>query len=177
MPVAWRIGDEGDGWAIARYLLEFERGGFVMNGRLRRKFARVQQYVKQAIGNCSDYEAAALRSRLVDIDIDLLALAAAELRVALSFQAGDSPGTEAMILKLEFTELLQRIEALGVAALCDASLAFDRQPDLNGFGTAALLADARTLVGSYLNNRAATIYGGSSEIQREIVARTIAGST
>ena len=176
VPADLLVGSEGEGWNIARYLLEFERGGFVMNGMLRRKFERVRAGAEAALAQASRTEAAALRARLVEIDIDLLALAAAEeLRVALSFEAGGSPGPEAMVLKLEFTELWQRIESLGVALLGGRALAFAHNPETARQLARDPRADDRALVGSYLNNRAATIYGGSSEIQREIVARSVAG--
>jgi acyl-CoA dehydrogenase len=80
-----------------------------------------------------------------------------------------------MVLKLEFTELWQRIESLGVALLGPRALRFDPNPEAARHVPVDPLADDRALVGSYLNNRAATIYGGSSEIQREIVARSVAG--
>ena len=125
VPADLLVGREGEGWQIARYLLEFERGGFVMNGMLRRKFERCRALAVTALAGASRTEAAALHARLVEIDVDLLALAAAELRVALSFEAGGSPGPESMVLKLEYTELWQRIESLGVALLGDRALAFD----------------------------------------------------
>jgi acyl-CoA dehydrogenase len=176
VPVELRVGQEGEGWQIARYLLEFERGGFVMNGMLRRKFERCRALSGAALAGASRTEAAALHARLVEVDVDLLALAAAELRVALSFEAGGSPGPESMVLKLEYTELWQRIESLGVALLGGRALAFDPNGEAARRTGADARADDRALLGSFLNNRAATIYGGSSEIQREIVARSVAGS-
>jgi acyl-CoA dehydrogenase len=172
VPVEQLVGAEGAGWAIARYLLEFERGGFVMNGLLRRKLARCESLAVLALTAAAPLEAATLRARLTDLQVDLLALAAAELRVALSFEAGTSPGPAAMVLKVEFTELMQRIESLGVALLGGRGLGF-----VAGEAMASVARDtvAQALLGSYLNNRAATIYGGSSEIQRDIVARTVVG--
>jgi acyl-CoA dehydrogenase len=172
VPVEQLVGAEGAGWAIARYLLEFERGGFVMNGLLRRKLARCESLAVPALAAAAPLEAATLRARLTDLQVDLLALAAAELRVALSFEAGTSPGPAAMVLKVEFTELMQRIESLGVALLGSRGLGF-----VVGEAMASVERDtvAQALLGSYLNNRAATIYGGSSEIQRDIVARTVVG--
>jgi acyl-CoA dehydrogenase len=175
VPADQLVGREGEGWQIARYLLEFERGGFVMNGMLGRKFRHVSTLAARMLPTADEIEAASLRARLAAIEIDLLALAAAELRVALRFEAGGSPGTEAMVLKLEYTELWQRIESLGVELLGAQALRFDPNTD-GSFGAAPdARASARALLGSYLNNRAATIYGGSSEIQREIVARAVAG--
>jgi acyl-CoA dehydrogenase len=172
VPVEQLVGAEGAGWAMARYLLEFERGGFVMNGLLRRKLACCESLAVPALAAAAPLEAATLRARLNDLQIDLLALAAAELRVALSFEVGTSPGPEAMVLKVEFTELMQRIESLGVTLLGSRGLVFVADASM---ASAERDTVAQALLGSYLNNRAATIYGGSSEIQRDIVARTVVG--
>jgi acyl-CoA dehydrogenase len=170
------VGSEGEGWTIARYLLEFERGGFVMNGLLARKLERCRALLSPAAAAASASEAGAMQTGLAQLEVDLLALAAAELRVALSFEIGSSPGPEAMVLKVEFTELMQRIESFGVALLGQRALGFaghDSAVAMNA--DAGRDAIAQALLGSYLNNRAATIYGGSSEIQRDIVARTVLG--
>jgi acyl-CoA dehydrogenase len=172
VPADQLIGAEGEGWSIARYLLEFERGGFLMNGLLGRKLERCRVLARELPERASASEAAALRARLVELEIDLLALQAAELRCALSFETGSSPGPEVTVLKVEFTELMQRIESLAVALLGPRGLAFssDGSPAAD-----ARSAAAHAALASYLNNRAATIYGGSSEIQRELIARNIAG--
>jgi acyl-CoA dehydrogenase len=169
VPADLLVGAEGEGWRIARYLLEFERGGFIMNGMLRRRFERCRTLAATAVPAASAIEAAALQSAMVELEIDLLALATAELRVALSFESGSSPGPESMVLKVEFSELMQRIEALAVALLGGRGLQF-RAAETGG---AVEDAVAQAVLGSYLNNRASTIYGGSSEIQREIVARSV----
>ncbi|MFO1427760.1 MAG: acyl-CoA dehydrogenase family protein [Steroidobacteraceae bacterium] len=172
VPADQLVGAEGEGWNIARFLLEFERGGFIMNGMLWRKYRRCAALAPEVLAAAEPAEAAVLRARMAGIEIDLLALQAAELRVALGMEKGVSPGPEAMVLKVEFTELMQRIEALGVALLGPRALGFvppgsQRRDDR--------AADDRALLGSYLNDRAATIYGGSSEIQRELVARNLVG--
>ncbi len=87
----------------------------------------------------------------------------------MKFDESDNPGPDATALKIQFTELMQRIESLGLAVIGARSLEFTETA--NGPGTKAETA----LVGSYLNNLAATIYGGSSEIQRELIARNIVG--
>jgi acyl-CoA dehydrogenase len=176
VPAEQLVGGEGEGWTIARYLLEFERGGFVMNGLLARKLERCRALLSPAVAAASASEAGALRACLAQLEVDLLALAAAELRVALSFETGSSPGPEAMVLKVEFTELMQRIESFGVALLGQGALRFagHESADAIDAGTGRDVI-AQALLGSYLNNRAATIYGGSSEIQRDIVARTVLG--
>lgn len=160
------VGTEGQGWEIAMYLLDFERGGFVMNGFLRRKFERYCALRPAASGRV---DAEGVEVQRQKIDIDLHALFAAEWRCALTLGESHSPGPDATTLKIQFTELMQRIESFGLAMLGASGLEFT--PSIDGVGTTLPSA----LVGSYLNNLAATIYGGSSEIQRELIARSIVG--
>lgn len=169
VPADQLVGEEGQGWRIARYLLEFERGGFIMNGLLRRKLERCRALAASVFPDPTVDEARALRARLADIDIDLLALEAAELHCALEQQHGHTPGPEASALKLEFSEIIQRIEETAVALLGPGALAF-----AHGAAREAAKPD-QAILETYLNNRATTIYGGSSEIQRDLVARNLVG--
>jgi acyl-CoA dehydrogenase len=171
VPIANLVGEEGGGWGIARYLLEFERGGFIMNGILGRKLERCRALAGKALAVSSDAEANALRERIADLEIDLLALEAAEMKRALEQEAGHAPGPEASVAKLEFTELLQRIEHTALALLGPRSLEFSAE----GAGADVERRASYAIVGSYLNDRATTIYGGSSEIQRELIAKHLVG--
>jgi acyl-CoA dehydrogenase len=163
------VGAEGDGWRIARFLLEYERGGFIMNGLIRRKLERCKA-LAAASANAQSDEVRSLRARIAELDIDLLALEAAELQNALAQEGGGTPGPEASVLKLEFSELMQRIEATALALLGTRSLAFE-----HGARDGQAASVDAAIVGAYLNNRATTIYGGSSEIQRDLVARNLVG--
>jgi acyl-CoA dehydrogenase len=169
VPVDQLVGEEGQGWKIARYLLEFERGGFIMNGLLRRKFERCRALAAEVFPDRTVEEGRALRERLAEIDIDLLALEAAELQCALEQQHGNSPGPGASALKLEFSHLIQRIEEVAVTLIGAGALPF-----AHGTALEAATAD-QAILETYLNNRATTIYGGSSEVQRELVARNLVG--
>lgn len=166
VPAANLVGAEGDGWTIARYLLEFERGGFIMNGLLRRKLAQCDV----AAGTLPEgLELQTARARIVDLEIDLLALEAAELRCAVDLEAGRTLGPAASFAKLAFSELLQRIEELRLVLAGPRGLEYTAaQPE-------ASVPLEQAAVGRYLNDRALTIYGGSSEIQREIIARQLIG--
>ena len=171
VPAANLVGQEGDGWRIARYLLEFERGGFIMNGVLGRKLARCRALARTALGAARPTEAFALRERIADLEIDLLALEAAELNSALEQEAGGTPGPAASVSKVEFTELLQRIEQTALGLLGPRSLEFSGAAAESHKGAGV----EQAIVGDYLNDRACTIYGGSSEIQRELIAKHLVG--
>jgi acyl-CoA dehydrogenase len=165
VPASQLVGGEGEGWAIARYLLEHERGAFIMSGLLTRKLARC----KALVGNvepASRNEHSANLARIADIEIDLLALEAAELRCALDLETGRTLGAEASLIKIEYSELMQRIESFSLEALGPASLEFSSE------GEASV---SQAMVGAYQNNRATSIYGGSNEIQRELIAKHLVG--
>jgi acyl-CoA dehydrogenase len=173
VPVDHRIGDEGQGWTIAKYLLEFERGGAIAAARLRAALERVVA-LAQARGALDDPDLA-LAVSAVEVDVD--ALEATELRVMATMQVGQNPGgLVSSMLKLRWSELQQAITRLGVRALgADALLWEPARPlHLHEPGS-GLDDDARPVVAQYLNARAYTIFGGSSEIQREIVAREVLG--
>ena len=165
VPAAQLIGHEGEGWSIARYLLEFERGTFIMSGLLARKLARCKVLAVDVSAHHVE-EGRTLLAQIAHIEMDLLALEAAELRCAQDLEGGRTPGAEASLIKIEFSELIQRIEALTLTALGGSALAYCDEGDSSEQGA---------IVGSYMNNRATTIYGGSNEIQRELIAKHLVG--
>ncbi|WP_192649213.1 acyl-CoA dehydrogenase family protein [Sphingopyxis sp. OAS728] len=154
VPQANRLGGENEGWSVAKHLLTFERGGKYapgLIGRLERLRAR------------DDIEPV-LRAQLDREAVTLKALQALEMKAMRG--VGGNAALYASALKVLGTETAQRIdtlacEAAGYAAWADA----DGQTP----------ADLAVAVPRYLNDRAATIYAGSNEIQRDLIARTMLG--
>jgi acyl-CoA dehydrogenase len=173
VPLANRIGEEGQGWTIAKYLLEFERGGAIAAARLRATLERVVA-LADARGALDDADLA-LAVSAVEVDVD--ALEATELRVMATMQVGQNPGgLVSSMLKLRWSELQQAITRLAVRALGADALAWETERPMHLNPPPSGLDDeARPVVAQYLNARAYTIFGGSSEIQREIVAREVLG--
>jgi len=173
VPVTDRIGDEGQGWTVAKYLLEFERGGAIAAARLRAALERLVALAERR-GLLDDPDLA-LAISAVEVDVD--ALEATELRVMATMQVGQNPGgLVSSMLKLRWSEIQQSITRLGVRLLGADALAWESARPMPDAVSAAGLDDAaRPLVAQYLNARAYTIFGGSSEIQREIVAREVLG--
>jgi acyl-CoA dehydrogenase len=165
VPAAQLVGDEGKGWTIARYLLEFERGTFIMSGLLARKLARCKALAAQVSADHAE-EGRTLLAQIAHMEMDLLALEAAELHCAQELEAGRLPGVEASLIKIEFSELIQRIEVSALAALGGSGFVYHDAHDAG---------EQDAIVGSYMNNRATTIYGGSNEIQRELIAKHLIG--
>jgi acyl-CoA dehydrogenase len=159
------VGEENQGWSIAKRLLEFERSG-VYGPRTRRILARTERIARTDGAAWASY---AFRRRFAEASIALDALEAAELRLLSEPRAGDS-GVSTSILKLAGTEVMQRTTELALwASGTDACYrVIDHEGGVRGNEGAISMA-------RYLNARAATIYGGSSEVQRNILARTALG--
>ncbi len=174
IPVANRVGAENDGWTVAKYLLQFERGGGFQGARLKTALRRIKAIVRDAFAGD---DARAFRRRLAELEAEVEAMAFGEMRVisGLSTGAPVSDATASM-LKLKASETMQKVtelalEALGVYAPAD-------QRDALGAGANAAAVGpgwGLTTTARYLNSRAASIYGGSSEVQRNILARTALG--
>ena len=165
VPRANLVGREGQGWEIALYILERERGGFIMGGRLRRKLYGLRQLLAASVGKDStagqrrhDYERA-----LGLLDIDLQAFEYSELRLLEAWAGGRPAGLEASVAKIDIADLVQRMDELAVQVLGPRAIA-------------AAAPVAPHAVRTYLANRAVSIYGGSSEIQRTLVARSLLGA-
>lgn len=172
IPVANRVGGENEGWTVAKYLLEFERGAGASASRLRRQL-RSARAIAEAEGFWS--AEAEFRRRWATIDIELQALDYAEREAAAALSAGRSVGdATASRLKLTVSGLLQRITELAMEALGPFADADQRGALGMGANAPPVGPDyALTPTAKYLNSRAATIYGGSNEIQHNILARII----
>ena len=168
-PVSGLVGAENDGWTVAKYLLTHERGG-QWSPRLRKQWTRLAGMLAARPDGDPD-EIASLRRRLADLAVGLDAQEATEHQILSTLSAGGSPGPASSMLKMQGTELLQQLDEVGVIlaghyAAVDQSRALHQLNVQLGVGP----VDALASTARYLNNRAATIYAGSSEVQRNILA-------
>jgi alkylation response protein AidB-like acyl-CoA dehydrogenase len=165
VPVAHRIGEENKGWTYAKALLDFERGGIAGVGAARQSVARVHELLRRrADAEGAKVVSPSLQGRLRQLEIDLMALEATNARL---LGTGKPPRMEEVsMLKCLGTELRQSVHRLqlDVAGEEGASLARD------AFG---LDAELHGLTPSYLDARKFSIYGGTNEIQRNLVARAL----
>jgi hypothetical protein len=158
------VGEENAGWSYAKFLLGNERVGVAPVAATKRALATVKQ-VAQDTGQLEDPLIAA---QVVELENELLALELTALRVVASSSDG-KPHPASSVLKLKGTELQQAVSELMVDLGGTLALA-------SGAGGGSDVPDwARAAVPTYLNYRKASIYGGSNEIQRQIIARTILG--
>lgn len=176
VPQANRVGAENDGWTVAKYLLEFERGGSFAPG-LRVRLKRLRGIASRAseIGPPMVDEPA-FATRLVQLEIKLEAIQMTEHRVASALASGQNPGPLSSMLKTQGTEALQEIEQLSLELAGHYALAGARS--MNGHGandTGVGTPHSALAAARYFNSRAASIYGGSNEIQRNIIARLVLG--
>ncbi|MBL8383208.1 MAG: acyl-CoA dehydrogenase family protein [Burkholderiales bacterium] len=176
VPVSCRLGEEGQGWTIAKYLLEFERGGAITSGRLYTALDRVRRLVDGGDGGTPRVLTADDALAFAAVEVDIRALEATELSVMSTLAVGQNPGSVSSLLKLRWSEIHQSITRLGLRLLGPDVLAFEPERPLYLHAQGGVLDDvARPVVAAYLNARAYTIFGGTSEIQREIIAREWVG--
>ena len=170
VPVSNRLGGENDGWTVAKYLLEFERSGG-SSADIEAALKRLRAHIIES-GNAD----AGLRARLEAASILLEAISTTEQRIVASLSAGRPPGPAASMLKVQRTEMMQRIDELAVEASGQFANVYEPvtwHPESNADPVGP---DALTVAtAKYLNNRAGSIYGGSNEVQRNIMAKAVLG--
>ncbi len=174
VPVSGRLGEENDGWTVAKYLLEFERGGGSAPG-LKVSLDRLRTMAREERGDgVALLDDPAFRGRLAAAEIAVEAIEVTEHRVMTALSAGKNPGPASSMLKTQGTEAMQRIDELAIETAgyyAGVDQIEAREPGSNETPVGpehSLVAMPR-----YLNNRAASIYGGSNEIQRDIMARLV----
>ena len=175
IPVENRVGEENQGWTVAKYLLEFERGGSYA-ARIRGLMRQVKAAAAAEAGDDGGtlWEDPDFRRKTLSLEVELAAVDWTERRVIAGMSSGRPVGdSTASMLKLKGTETMQKATELALEAIGGYAAA-DQRDSLSAFANTAPVGPehARTPVARYLNTRAATIYGGSSEVQRNILART-----
>jgi alkylation response protein AidB-like acyl-CoA dehydrogenase len=176
VPVANRVGDEGRGWSIAKFLLGNERTSIADTGpklRLLRHLKFLHAEFDADPSNSAGLKAV-VRTALADLEIQLLTLCNLEAHYVDLWMAGQKMGAEASILKIRGTEILQALSELALRLEGPMAAAHDPK-DLHLSADARLTASQRAsmLAHEYLYGRCWSIFGGTNEIQRNIIAREI----
>jgi alkylation response protein AidB-like acyl-CoA dehydrogenase len=172
VPVENRVGEENRGWTYAKFLLGHERANIAGIGASKRELLRLRR-LAAAEGRLGDPLYAA---RLAQVEIELMALEITNLRVLAAEAERRAPGPEASLLKIKGSELQQALAELMMHAVGPYALPYRREafePDFDG--PAVGPEQAAPLAAAYLNLRKTTIYGGSNEIQKNIIAHHILG--
>ncbi len=168
VPVENLVGELHKGWSYGKYLLGHERTGIAGIGSCKQQLARAQQLARQQ-GLASDV---LLQARLAQFEIELMALEFTALRLLSPNQQSRTPGVEASMLKVRGTELRQAIyETLVDIAGPDAVPFSLEAQELEHLDQAAVDASLVALTANCLDSRKVTIYGGTNEVQRNLIAR------
>lgn len=173
------IGEENKGWTYAKYLLQFERGNAYAPGlknalEKTKKLARLETSNGEALIQDADFQ-----RKIADMEIRVEALNATELRIFSALSAGQAVGPESSMLKCAGSEAQQEISALSLEAVGNYASPFERDT----FGIARQGANegfvtpehAVPTAPRYFNYRKTSIYAGSNEIQRNIMAKMVLG--
>jgi len=175
VPAANLVGEENKGWTYAKYLLGHERTGIAAVGRSKRELASLKRLaLRERKDGRPLLHDPLFAAKVAELEIELMALEMTVLRVLA--RADRAPGPEASVLKLRGTEIQQRLTELMVEAAGPLALPFD-PAYLSGEEehSASGDDDAAPLLSYYFNYRKTSIYGGSNEIQRNIIAQMILG--
>ena len=173
VPVANLVGEENKGWTYAKHLLSHERTNIADVNRAKRELERLKRLAKSE-GVWDDMR---FRDEIARLEIDIVALEMLVLRVLSAESTGKNSLDIAGLLKIRGSEIQQRYTELMMLAAGPYAVPFIPQAMEAGWqgdfpGGALGLAP---LAGTYFNMRKTTIYGGSNEVQRNIVAQTVLG--
>ncbi|MEQ6249935.1 acyl-CoA dehydrogenase family protein [Sulfitobacter sp. HNIBRBA3233] len=176
VPVENLVGEENKGWTYAKYLLTHERTNIAGVGFSQAGLRAVKRIASQEMANGKPLiQNPHFAARVAQVEIDLMAMATTNLRIVSKAAAGTAPGVESSMLKVKGTIIRQEINdlarrAAGVFAMPFASEAIE--------GSNEALPDplaAGPVASQYFNNRKLSIFGGSNEIQRSIIAKVTMG--
>jgi alkylation response protein AidB-like acyl-CoA dehydrogenase len=169
------VGEEGQGWTYAKFLLFHERSSIAGAPQMRRA---VNSLTKRANKIFHDEKPLAedplFKSKVAQFHLDLDALEMTELRGLAAEREGKGPGPESSLLKIKGTELQQRLTTLALEATGHEALPYGGP---YGFENQEVMAPkaAQSVASKYLNFRKVTIYGGTNEIQKNIIAKAVLG--
>ncbi len=174
VPVENRIFHENQGWTCAKALLAHERSGIAGVARSKRGLERLREMATTEMSDLGGplLSDAFFKRKVAELEIDLTALEFTELRTLAGESSGKGPGPESSILKIKGTEIQQRLQELALEAAGHYGAPF-----LHNLGHNANIGPsyADGVAGDYFNGRKTSIYGGSNEIQRNIIAKMVLG--
>ena len=177
VPVHNRVGEENKGWTYAKFLLGHERTSIAGVGRSKRELQRLKAIARNEVAAGRPLiDDQRFRDKIAQVELELMALEITELRVLSSEGKQHAPGPEASILKIKGSEIQQMLTELQMQALGHYALSWLPEALDTGWQGEPVGADyAAPLSGRYFNYRKTTIYGGSNEIQKNIIAQMILG--
>jgi alkylation response protein AidB-like acyl-CoA dehydrogenase len=175
VPVENLVGEENKGWTYAKYLLTYERTDTAGVGAAMAAFDRLRHIAeKQCRGGRPLAEDPLFAARIARLEIDLENMKTTNLRILAAAGKGAAPVAESSMLKIRGTEIRQEITSLARRALGPYAQPFLVEALNEGFDEEPIGPDyAAPIAADYFNNRKLSIFGGSNEVQREIITKTI----
>lgn len=174
VPVANLVGEENKGWTCAKYLLTYERTNIAGVGLSMAALQRLKHVAAQRTRNGRPLlEDAQFAARLARVEIDLANMKTTNLRVIAAVAGGGAPGAESSMLKICGTEIRQELTALLRRAMGPAARVMLAEDDTGAMDLGP--AFASSAAAQYFNNRKLSIFGGSNEIQKNIISKMILG--
>ncbi|MFN3313915.1 MAG: acyl-CoA dehydrogenase family protein [Hyphomonas sp.] len=177
VPVENLVGKENEGWTYAKFLLAHERAGIAGVARSKRGVERLRAIASQeTMDGTPLIQTSDFSRKISQLEIDLTALEYTELRTLASEAAGKGPGPESSILKIKGTEIQQRLTELTLEAVGNYGAPYAGGMEHDGSNELGVGPDySNHSAGNYFNMRKTSIYGGSNEIQRNIISKMILG--
>jgi len=172
VPTENLIGEENKGWTYAKHLLSHERTNIADVNRAKRELERLKRIAKAE----GVYDDTRFRDEIAKLEVDVVALEMMVLRVLAAEKSGKQSLDVAGLLKIRGSEIQQRYSELMMLAAGPYALPLIREAMEAGWqGDAVGALHCAPLASAYLNMRKTTIYGGSNEVQRNIVSQVVLG--
>jgi len=171
------VGAINKGWTYAKFLLGHERFGIAAVARSKKQIERLRSILRaEREASAGGFDDRRLREKIALVEIELAALEITELRALSAEAQGRAPGPEASLLKIKGTEIQQTITELLLEAIGPNALPFLPENGQGGDNRPLFSPDhAAPIATHYFNWRKASIYGGSNEIQKNIIAKMVLG--
>ncbi|MBX3489084.1 acyl-CoA dehydrogenase family protein [Parvibaculum sp.] len=182
------VGKVGDGWTVAKYLMQFERGGHAYAPGLHNRLARIRRMAENERGGDGTrlIDDTGFAAKLAAASVEITALEYTEHRIMSALSHGQAPGAESSLLKTRGTEVSQRLTELALEAVAHYALPFQPHatrpggpvpgvPKPTGNEKPVGPEHSWPVTPKYLNDRAGSIYAGTNEIQRNIMAKAVLG--
>ena len=180
VPADQLVGEENKGWTYAKYLLAHERTNIAEVNRAKRELERLKRIARAEGLIGGERDDARFRDQIALLEVDIVALEMMVLRVLAADGGAKDGGKQSLdvagLLKIRGSEIQQRYAELMMLAAGPATLPYQHEAMEAGWqGDFAGAAECAPLAGTYFNMRKTSIYGGSNEVQRNIVAQTVLG--